>query len=139
MMPRVTARDPRPRTMRAWTFDATVEAPGSARAALREFVGASAIDSGDVDAMLLCVSEAVTNAVLHAYPDGAPAADVEVEAGLFETYLALTVRDHGRGIGPRAESPGFGVGLPLIAQIASSAQVHNRASGGTEITMRFEL
>ena len=139
MMPAVTASDPRPRFARAWRFDATVQAPGSARAALREFVGASAIEAGDLDAMLLCVSEAVTNAVLHAYPEGAPAADVEVEAGLFESHLALTVRDHGRGIAPRSESPGFGVGLPLIAQMASSAEVQNRASGGTEITMRFEL
>ncbi len=139
MMPRVSKGDPRPAARCSWRFDATVNAPGSARAAVREFVGTSAIGAEDVDAMLLCVSEAVTNAVLHAYPDPSVAGDVEVEAGLFGTHLDLIVRDHGRGIAPRATSPGFGVGLPLIAQMASSAEVHNHPAGGTEITMRFDL
>lgn len=129
-----------PRAKKAWRFDATVEAPGSARAAVRAFVGScERLDVPRVDAMVLCVSEAVTNAVLHAYPDPATAGEVELEAGVFDDHLDLIVRDHGRGLAPRPDSPGFGIGLPLISQMASSARVQTGKSGGTEITMRFEL
>jgi anti-sigma regulatory factor (Ser/Thr protein kinase) len=105
---------------------------------VRAFVQGVAIDGAGLDAMVLCVSEAVTNAVLHAYPEGT-SGDVEVEAGLFGDHVDLIVRDRGKGLAPRADSPGFGIGLPLISQMASSAEVQTRASGGTEITMRFEL
>ena len=136
MMPGVS---PAPKARKAWRFDATVEAPGSARAAVRAFVASSALETAELDAMLMCVSEAVTNAVLHAYPDPAAAGDVELEAGVFDDHLDLIVRDHGTGLAPRPDSPGFGVGLPLIWQMASEAEVHIRQAGGTEITMRFQL
>jgi anti-sigma regulatory factor (Ser/Thr protein kinase) len=106
---------------------------------VREFVADRVLDKATFDAMVLCVSEAVTNAVLHAYPDGQAGADVELEARLFEDHLDLVVRDHGKGLAPRADSPGFGIGLPLISQMASFAEVDTRESGGTEITMRFQL
>ena len=136
MMPGVSSS---PNARKAWRFDATVEAPGSARAAVRAFVECKAVDPSGLDAMVLCVSEAVTNAVLHAYPDPAAAGGVELEAGLFDDHLALVVRDHGSGLAPRPDSPGFGIGLPLISQMASSAEVNTHESGGTEITMRFQL
>ena len=135
MMPGVSGRA---NARRAWRFDATVEAPGSARAAVRAFVECKALDTAELDAMVLCVSEAVTNAVLHAY-DGQAPGDVELEAGLFDEHLDLVVRDHGKGLAPRSDSPGFGIGLPLISQMASSAEVHTHEAGGTEITMRFQL
>ena len=40
---------------------------------------------------------------------------------------------------PRPDSPGLGLGLPLIAQMAASFEVHERDSGGTEVRMRFAL
>ena len=135
-MPGVSA-DPIAR--KAWRFDATLEAPGSARAAVRAFVECTAVNPSGLDAMVLCVSEAVTNAVMHAYPDPAAGGEVELEAGVFDGHLDLVVRDHGTGLAPRPDSPGFGIGLPLISQMASAAQVQTRQSGGTEITMRFDL
>ena len=38
---------------------------------------------------------------------------------------------------PRTDSPGLGLGLPLIAQMTQSLEVHDRAGGGTEIRMSF--
>jgi serine/threonine-protein kinase RsbW len=40
---------------------------------------------------------------------------------------------------PRLDSPGLGLGLPLISQISASSEVVSPQHGGTEITMRFEL
>lgn len=84
----------------------------------------------------LAVSEACANAVIHAY--------AEDEAGLLDLELSasgenieIVVRDHGRGMAPRADSPGLGVGLPLMASLAQSLELTNRTEGGTEIRMSF--
>ena len=49
------------------------------------------------------------------------------------------MRDHGRGMMPRADSPGLGVGLPLMASLSESLELSNRADGGTEVRMAFLL
>lgn len=84
----------------------------------------------------LAVSEACANAVVHAYPEGSPGLlDVEVSAGA--TQLEIVVRDHGSGMMPRADSPGFGVGLPLIASVTDVLELTGRDDGGTEVRMSF--
>lgn len=86
----------------------------------------------------LAVSEACANAVVHAYLPG--------EAGLLDLELStrtgqieIVVRDHGRGMMPRTDSPGLGVGLPLMASLSESLELTNRADGGTEVRMSFTL
>ena len=51
----------------------------------------------------------------------------------------VVVADEGRGMLPRTDSPGLGLGLPLIAQMTQSLEVHDRQGGGTEIRMSFAL
>lgn len=86
----------------------------------------------------LAVSEACANAVIHGYA-GAPAGLLDLELVKRETELEIVVRDQGRGMMPRADSPGLGVGLPLIASLAESLELANRAGGGTEVRMVFTL
>jgi hypothetical protein len=40
---------------------------------------------------------------------------------------------------PRADSPGAGLGLPLIAKVAESFSVSAPPGGGTEVSMTFAL
>lgn len=40
---------------------------------------------------------------------------------------------------PRIDSPGLGLGLPLISQISASSQIVSPEDGGTEVIMRFDL
>jgi len=40
---------------------------------------------------------------------------------------------------PRLDSPGLGLGLPLISQISASSEILSPQHGGTEIAMRFVL
>ena len=91
--------------------------------------------------LLLCVSEAVTNVVLHAYRDGEDGGEVELEAYKPNGYLCLYVRDRGGGMRPHPDSPGAGYGLSLITQLASELTVHTGGSDGvgTELVMRFDL
>ncbi len=49
------------------------------------------------------------------------------------------MRDEGSGLAPRVDSPGLGLGLGLIAQVADSADVRAPEDGGTEVVMRFNV
>ena len=40
---------------------------------------------------------------------------------------------------PRLDSPGLGLGLPVIAETATSVEVRRPPAGGTELVMRFDL
>ncbi len=86
----------------------------------------------------LAVTEACTNVVVHAYPEGGEG-PMEVLASVTEDELLVTVRDEGRGLGPRPESPGLGLGLPLIASLTESLELGHDAQARTEVRMRFRL
>jgi anti-sigma regulatory factor (Ser/Thr protein kinase) len=85
----------------------------------------------------LAVTEACTNVVVHAYPDGD--GPMNVRAGLADGALTVIVSDEGRGILPRPDSPGLGLGLPLIATLASSLELGTNDQDQTEVRMVFEL
>ena len=70
----------------------------------------------------LAVTEACTNVVVHAYPDGREG-PMEVTATLTDDTLTVVVRDEGHGMGLRPDSPGLGLGLPLIASLAETVRL----------------
>ena len=95
---------------------------------------------GASDALLvdlaLAVTEAVTNAVVHAFIDR-PRGFVRARIQAGQDELVVSVTDNGRGMQPRADSPGLGLGLPTIATLASTMDMHAPPGGGTAITMTF--
>lgn len=97
---------------------------------------ALALDPEVLSDVKLAVSEACANAVVHAYRDG-EAGLLDFEVSTRADRLEVVVRDHGRGMMPRADSPGLGVGLPLMASLSESLELSNRADGGTEVRMLF--
>ena len=123
-----------------WKFAAEdPRTPAQAREAVREFALAHGADADTLAAVELCVSEAVSNAVLHAYRKLGRRGPVEVEAQRPDDYLVIHVRDRGSGLRRREDSPGLGLGLPLINQTAADLDVRTAPAGGTELAMRFEL
>jgi serine/threonine-protein kinase RsbW len=86
----------------------------------------------------LAVTEACTNVVVHAYPDGREG-PLEVRATIEGDRLTVVVQDEGEGIAPRPDSPGLGLGLPLIASLADTVQLGRDDSGRTEVRMGFSL
>ncbi len=122
-------------------YPATPEAAGLARAAVREHVRAHGADEESVAAIALAVTEAVTNVVVHAYRDRDEPGEVcvEVEAHAGEGGALVTVSDCGLGMAPRLDSPGLGLGLPLIGSIAAGLEVRTPDGGGTELCMRFSF
>lgn len=86
----------------------------------------------------LAVTEACANVVVHAYPDG-EVGPMEVLASKDEDELTVLVRDWGRGVRPRPDSPGLGLGLSLIAALAESVQLGHDPEKHTEVRMTFAL
>ena len=85
----------------------------------------------------LAVTEACTNVVVHAYPNGE--GPLVVRASIDGDLVTVVVADRGRGITPRPDSPGLGLGLPLIATLADSLELGTGAAGETEVRMSFRL
>lgn len=86
----------------------------------------------------LAITEACTNVVLHAYPERVDG-PMQVRAQVAGEQLTIVVRDEGKGISPRPDSPGLGLGLPLIASLADSVQLGHDEHGRTEVRMGFSL
>lgn len=125
------------RLSRVWP--AVAGSVSEARNAVTAFAEAAGATGDALAAVSLAVSEAVTNAVLHAYLDHDHPGPVEIRARSEDDRVVVVVADEGRGMLPRTDSPGLGLGLPLIAQMTESLEVHDRAGGGTEIRMAFAL
>lgn len=92
-----------------------------------------------LDDIRLAVSEACANVVVHAYADRQGEGPLEVDVIPAGGVIVVVVRDHGRGMGPRPDSPGLGVGLPLIAALASAMEIGTDDDGATEVRMTFSL
>jgi serine/threonine-protein kinase RsbW len=82
------------------------------------------------------VSEAVTNVVMHAFRLGRGPGSVGVTAEWDADELVMTISDDGIGFLPRTDSPGRGLGLPIIRAPSNSMSIGASASG-TELRMAF--
>jgi anti-sigma regulatory factor (Ser/Thr protein kinase) len=84
----------------------------------------------------LVLSEAAANVVVHAYA-GAPPGLLYTLLAVSGPNLLLDVCDRGRGMVPNPESPGLGVGLALIAQLADGLDIAPNEEGGLRVTAVF--
>ena len=90
--------------------------------------------------MRLAVSEAVTNAVVHAFRGAQEPGTVTVSVIVRATeWIEVLVTDDGSGMAARNDSPGIGLGLPLIRHLTDQFDHHRPPGGvGTELLeMRF--
>ena len=121
----------------ALNMPARAEGVGGVRQALAGMADALAFDAAVLSDMKMAVTEACTNVVVHAYPDAE--GPMGLRASIDGRTLSLVVADRGRGIVPRPDSPGLGLGLPLIATLAESLELGTGRSEETEVRMTFDL
>jgi anti-sigma regulatory factor (Ser/Thr protein kinase) len=119
------------------TLPARAENVAVVRHALGGLGEALALHPQTLSDVKLAVTEACTNVVVHAYGDGE--GPMEVAASVDGDALRVTVRDEGMGIVPRPDSPGLGLGLPLIATLTESLELGKAPDDRTEDTMVFRL
>jgi anti-sigma regulatory factor (Ser/Thr protein kinase) len=108
------------------------ESVGRARHAVSEFASEHGADPDDV---ALAVSEAVSNAVVHAFRGREPGR-VDVRANVDGETIIVTIADDGVGVAPNPDSPGLGLGLALIGSLTERVELR-RDGPGTTLVMRF--
>jgi serine/threonine-protein kinase RsbW/stage II sporulation protein AB (anti-sigma F factor) len=118
------------------TLPARPESVAEIRAAVRQFAVQHGVDRDVLGSVALAVSEAATNAVVHAFVDRAPGI-VRTLARTGDDELIVHIADDGRGMQPRVDSPGMGVGLPIIGQLARTLDIRQSGEAGTELRMSF--
>ena len=118
------------------TFPWTPSGVGAMRREVAAFAQRAGMDEDGVGAVRLAVSEAATNAVIHAYRDSE--GGLEVRAHVDGAELVVVVRDTGAGLAPRPDSPGLGLGMPLMATVTTRFQIVSQGRG-TEVHMAFAL
>lgn len=92
------------------------------------------MDAEGVADVRLAVTEAATNAVMHAYAEAE--GELRVTATIRDGELAIVIGDTGPGFVEGRDSPGLGAGLPVIATVAERLRIVSHP-GGTEIHIAF--
>ena len=119
-----------------------------ARAAVACFAAQMDPTLNELEDIKTAVSEAVTNAIVHAYPDaiGKVAVRARICPG---NVLELTVKDHGRGIADveKAREPLYttggeersGMGFTIMESFMDKLTVRSVPGRGTTVLMRKKL
>ena len=121
---------------------------GFARAAAACFAAQLDPTLEEVNDIKTAVSEAVTNAIVHAYPDSIGQVVVKVRI-CPDQVLEVTVRDHGRGIPDveKARQPMYttggeersGMGFTIMESFMDKLSVRSTPGRGTTVVMRKRL
>ena len=118
---------------------------GFARAAVACFAAQMDPTLNELEDIKTAVSEAVTNAIVHAYPDaiGKVAVRARICPG---NVLELTVKDHGRGIADveKAREPLYttggeersGMGFTIMGSFMDKLRVRSSPGKGTTVVMQ---
>ena len=121
---------------------------GFARMAAASFAAQLDPTLDEIGDIKTAVSEAVTNAIVHAYPDSIGQVVVKVRI-CPDQVLEVTVRDHGRGIPDieKARQPMFttggeersGMGFTIMESFMDRLVVRSTPGRGTTVVMRKRL
>jgi anti-sigma regulatory factor (Ser/Thr protein kinase) len=107
---------------------------GRARRAVAELARRLGAEESDVT---IAVSEAVGNAVVHAFREGR-SGTIRVFARQDRGRFLVTVADDGIGMTPNPENAGLGFGIPLISKVCDDVRFSS-SRGGTRVTMSFDI
>ena len=119
-----------------------------ARAAVGAFIAPLDPNLEELSDIKTAVSEAVTNCIVHAYPEGAGTIRLSCRVDA-DRNVEIRVEDHGVGIPDvtAAREPMFttggqdrsGMGFTIMEKFMSSLQVESRPGEGTTVTMTRRL
>ena len=122
----------------SWVAPALPACVGPLRRRVAAFAATRADGAVHLADLELAVSEAVTNAVIHAYRDRDQPGTVTAAVGTAGRRVEVVVTDGGVGMSPRPDSPGAGLGLALMAAVCDHVAISPGAAGkGTEVRMVF--
>ena len=122
---------------RSWP--AEIESVPELRAEVERFARGEGLDDAAVHAVKLAVAEVASNAVVHGYVGRPLPGKLTIQGHRAGDLLHVTVSDDGTGLRPRSDSPGLGLGLAMIAQLADGLDIDTPPAGGTVVRLRFRV
>ena len=132
----------------ALVFPSRSSNEGFARSAVACFAAQMDPTLNELEDIKTAVSEAVTNAIVHAYPEALGTVQVKVRV-CGENVLEISVRDHGRGIPDieQARQPMFttggaersGMGFTIMESFMDAVTVRSVPGRGTTVVMKKKL
>lgn len=125
-------------------FKAISQNEGFARVAVAAFVSQLNPTIEELAEIKTAISEAVTNAVIHAY--NGMGGQVYIECAIEDDMVTITVSDNGKGIEDiqKAREPLYttnpdgersGMGFTVMETFMDSVEVQSSADSGTRVTM----
>jgi len=125
----------------SWSIPALADEVRTVRNAAIDFARLEGVPNPPLDDLRLAISEALTNAVVHAFREHELPGTITVTVHVtVDEFVEAVVRDDGMGMRSRADSPGVGLGLGLIASVADTVEHRSPADGvGFELRMGFRL
>ena len=123
----------------SWSDLAVASAVPAFRRHISVFASAANLSDPPMGDVRLAVSEGVTNVVLHSYRDREEPGPVEMAATLTQHELKIVIADEGTGMRPRDDSPGLGLGLPIIGTVTQGFEIRPREPEGSELHLRFSF
>lgn len=123
-------------------IDSRAENIGLVRLAIASLAATAHFSVADVEEIRVAVSEALSNCVLHAYPDGPGV--IRVTADLGPGGLALSVADDGKGMEDieqcrkaegRDDPERLGLGFMFMESLMDSLEIESRPGRGTIVRM----
>lgn len=98
----------------------------------------------EINDVKTAVSEAVTNSIVHAYPDGG--GEITVECELTKEYIKIIISDFGIGIQSvdealkpffttKGEEERSGLGFTIIKSFMDEFSIESKVSVGTTLTL----
>lgn len=130
------------------TFPSRSTNEAYARAAVSAFAAQLDPTLEEIGDIKTSVSEAVTNCIVHAYPD--TVGKIYIRLKIFEgNILEITIRDRGLGITDveKAKTPMFttggedrsGMGFTIMESFMDTLKIRSKPGAGTTVTMRKKI
>ena len=122
------------------SYPATAQAIGAARTQVMRTAREAGASPAALADIALAVSEASTNAVLHAYTSAGTRGEAfTISTASRGALFSVWITDDGQGGIPDIPRPGLGKGLELIARLCERVLIGVRKDGRTQVEMRFDL
>jgi serine/threonine-protein kinase RsbW/stage II sporulation protein AB (anti-sigma F factor) len=120
-----------------WSAPATPFEVGRLRRAATANAAERGLNGRALDHLTLAVSEALTNAVLHAYPADVPPGPVQLEVAGDNGGIRVTVADRGGGMSVRSGGRGLGLGLGILASVSDFCEICSVRGEGMRVSVGF--